>query len=431
MQDIINVFWLRRDLRLHDNVALSNALKSNRRLLVLFIFDENILDELPKDDARVSHIYETLFSINQVLIKYDSSILVQKGTPSEVYYKLISEYQIEEVYWNKDYEPYAIKRDNEVKLFLDSKGVKGKSYKDHVIFEENEILKDDGKPYTVFTPYSKKWKQRFTKELISPINCEISVDNLVQIDFKFPSLNHLGFVESKIKVPQINWNQIGSYEELRNLPSKDATSKLSVHLRFGTISTRYAVAKALEFGEQFLNELIWREFFIQIMWHYPEAATSNFKRKYDFIVWRNNIDEFKKWGEGKTGYPIVDAGMRELNATGLMHNRVRMITASFLCKHLLIDWKWGEAYFAEKLLDYDISLNNGNWQWVAGTGCDAAPYFRVFNPASQTERFDPNWEYIKKWVPEVNTPEYPLPMIEHSFARKRALDTYKVGLSVS
>ncbi len=431
MSNLVNIVWLRRDLRLEDNLALSEALKSNTKFVLLFIFDENIIDELPKDDARITHIYNTLKLINEKLKQNDSSILIKQGAPLNIYKELSDNYNIDKVFWNKDYEPYAISRDNKVKSFLNNTGVEVCIFKDHVIFEENEIIKGDGSPYHVFTPYSKRWKQSFNENLILTNNCDLSPNNLVQQDFHFPSIEEIGFTKSGITVPDVDWELIDRYDELRNIPSSEATSKLSVHLRFGTISVRQAVKQALNFGQQFLNELIWREFFIQIMCHYPEAATNNFKKKYDFIKWNNNPDDFEKWCNGNTGYPIVDAGMRELNQTGLMHNRVRMITASFLCKHLLIDWRWGEAYFAEKLLDYDLSINNGNWQWVAGTGCDAAPYFRIFNPTSQTERFDPNWEYIKKWVPEVNTSDYPLPIIEHSFARKRALEAYKIGLSVA
>ncbi|MDF1673724.1 MAG: deoxyribodipyrimidine photo-lyase [Vicingaceae bacterium] len=429
MVNEIDIVWLRRDLRLNDNSALSEALKSRGPVLLLFIFDTNIIEELNKNDARISFIYNTLKGLNNRLIEHNSSLMVLKGDPLEVFKKLSFEYTIKSVYWNKDYESYATLRDNEVTKYFNENNVDTYSFKDHVIFEENEILKDDGKPYTIFTPYSKKWKKALTKTMISEVPCNISKANLLTHTFDFPTIGELGFEASTIQVPNYSLDNLENYNEWRDIPSKNGTSKLSVHLRFGTVSTRRMVNNALKIGEQFLNELIWREFFIQIMWHFPHSSLENFKSKYNNIKWRNNEEEFEKWCSGKTGYPIVDAGMRELNTTGLMHNRVRMITASFLCKHLLIDWRWGEAYFAEKLLDYDLAINVGNWQWVAGTGCDSAPYFRVFNPTAQTERFDSKLEYIKKWVPEFMELDYCLPMVEHKFARNRALETYKKGLT--
>ncbi|MCB0401057.1 MAG: deoxyribodipyrimidine photo-lyase [Flavobacteriales bacterium] len=424
----LHIVWFRRDLRLYDQAALSAALSAGVPILPLFIFDEHIIDELPRQDARITHIHQTLQLLNEQLKAYGSSLLVVKGTPEQVFEELTAAYNIGAVFLNRDYEPYAIKRDRAIEQLLATKNIAFHSCKDQVIFEQGEVTKDDGNPYTVFTPYSKKWKTQFRESMVKPFECSLSAEKFVQHQFPFPSLNELGFEPSSIPVPEVNWKELGNYADLRNLPASDSTSKLSVHLRFGTISTRDAVAKALKLGDTFLNELIWREFFMQILWHFPEAAAHNFKRKYDGIAWRNDADEFRRWCDGQTGYPIVDAGMRELNQTGFMHNRVRMITASFLCKHLLIDWKWGEAYFAEKLLDYDLALNNGNWQWVAGTGCDAAPYFRVFNPDAQTERFDPDRKYIKKWVPEVGTGSYPAPMVDHNMARKRALEVYKAGL---
>jgi deoxyribodipyrimidine photo-lyase len=428
MKQEIDIVWLRRDLRLNDNKALSEALNSGRSIIVLFIFDTNIIDELNKDDARISFIYKTLQKLNKKLHEHKSSLLTLQGDPLQIFKKLNSDYTINSVFWNKDYEPYANLRDNEVSSYLGENNVKTYSFKDHVVFEENDILKDDGKPYTIFTPYSKKWKKALTKAMIAEIPCNISEANLLTHKFHFPTIKELGFETSTIEVPNYSLDNLENYNEWRNIPSKNGTSKLSVHLRFGTVSSRKMVSNALKIGEQFLSELIWREFFIQIMWHFPHSAIENFKLKYNNIEWRNNEAEFEKWCSGNTGYPIVDAGMRQLNTTGLMHNRVRMITASFLCKHLLIDWRWGEAYFAEKLLDYDLALNVGNWQWVAGTGCDSAPYFRVFNPTAQTERFDSDLAYIKKWVPEFMELDYCQPMVEHKFARTRALETYKKGL---
>ena len=428
MKKKVNVCWFRRDLRLFDNTAFYYAAKSDYPVLPLFIFDQNIIDELPKDDARISFIYDSLKSINQELNTCGGSIKIVKSTPLEAFNTLLNEYDIQSVYLNKDYEPYAIKRDKEVESFLAKENIAFNTFKDHVVFEQNEITKDDGNPYTVFTPYSKKWKNALANIILETFDVDLNKINFVPLKEGFPSIETLGFKKSTIIVPSYSLEQLGSYKNERNLPAKNSTSKLSVHLRFGTVSVRQMVKKAQQIGEDFLNELIWREFFHQVLWHFPYVVNKVFKPKYQLIEWRNNEEEFEKWCTGKTGYPIVDAGMRELNQTGLMHNRVRMITASFLCKHLLIDWRWGEAYFAEKLLDFDLAINNGNWQWVAGTGCDAAPYFRVFNPTTQTQRFDPNLAYIKKWVPEFESLEYPTPIVDHKYARERALKIYKVGI---
>lgn len=428
MKSSVNIFWFRRDLRLHDNTALFHALQSKLPVLPIFIFDENIIDELPEDDARISFIYDTLWTIDNQLKNYDRSLKVFKGSPLSVFKRLLEDHDIKGVFCNKDYEPYAIKRDNEVRTFLGNYGIGFNTFKDHVVFEENEITKDDGKPYTVFTPFAKKWKSILTNNDLKTYNVDIFPDSLLKIEESFPLLKEIGFKKSKVKVPDYTLKGLNNYSDERNLPAKDSTSKLSVHLRFGTVSVREQVSKATKLGDDFLNELIWREFFHQILWHFPHVVNAAFKPKYEQIPWRNNEVEFDKWCKGNTGYPIVDAGMRELNQTGLMHNRVRMITASFLCKHLLIDWRWGEAYFAEKLLDFDLAINNGNWQWVAGTGCDSAPYFRVFNPTTQTQRFDPDLAYVKKWVPELDSLDYPTPMVEHKMARERALKTYKLGI---
>jgi len=424
----ISVFWFRRDLRLNDNKALEEAIKSGMPILPVFIFDELILNELPKDDARVSFIYQNLEKLNKELIKYGSSLLCLKGKPTEIWQQLTSKFEIESVFLNRDYEPYAIRRDNEIKAYLSEKGIGFFTFKDQVIFEENEILKEDGNPYTVFTPYKNKWLKKFnSRELKS--NKLKDVSSFHQINIPFPSLKELGFVASHIKVRDYDLSAVDQYSEVRNFPAMDKTSYLSPHLRFGTVSIREVLLQFNLENESFLSELIWREFFMQILFHFPHVVQDNFKAKYDGIKWNQNEDDFKKWCEGKTGYPIVDAGMRQLNESGYMHNRVRMITAGFLCKHLLIDWRWGEAYFAMKLLDYELSSNNGNWQWAAGTGCDSAPYFRIFNPMEQVKKFDKELKYINTWVKDLNSFDYPEPMIEHKFARKRALEAYKIGLS--
>lgn len=425
-KDKISIHWFRRDLRIKDNHSLFKALYSNKKVLLIFIFDTDIINELSVNDARISFIYAQLEKINTQLLTYKCSVLCLKGRPIEVFKNLLTEYSIEEVNTNKDYEPYAKYRDKEIQDFLSNNGIRYNSFKDQVIFSENDILKPDNSPYTVFTPYKNKWLKKFNGTetyLITPA----LLNNLLKTNFKLPELSDLGFKKSKIVVKAYDISNLENYKQNRDFPNLDSTSHLSVHLRFGTVSIREIINKTRNY-EAFLSELIWREFFMQILFHFPRVVTQNFKVKYNNIKWRNNKEEFEKWKSGQTGYPIVDAGMRELNKTGYMHNRVRMIVASFLCKHLLIDWRWGEAYFAEKLLDYELASNNGNWQWAAGTGCDAAPYFRIFNPYEQTKKFDPKLEYINKWVWDLNSFNYPMPIIEHKFARKRALQTYKIAI---
>jgi deoxyribodipyrimidine photo-lyase len=423
----ISIFWFRRDLRIEDNTGLSNALKNNSRVLPIFIFDNNILKELPDDDPRVQFIHASLNSINQQFKEFGSGIRTFHGDPLEIFQSLTNEFEIDAVYFNKDYEPYSRKRDESIYHFLNSKNIAVFGYKDQVIFERNDILKKDGKPYTVYTPYKNRWLERFSNEGLPP-SAEVNRSNLIKHNYHFHSLNEIGFKKSDITVRNFELDDLSSYAKTRDLPSADNTSYLSPHLRFGTVSIRSIVEKVKDSYPVFLSELIWREFFMQILFHYPNVVENNFKRKYDKVIWQNDPDDFEKWCNGRTGYPMVDAGMRQLNQTGYMHNRVRMITASFLCKHLLIDWRWGEAYFAKKLLDFELASNNGNWQWAAGTGCDAAPYFRVFNPYTQQEKFDREHKYINKWIPEYNTDAYPKPMVEHKFARERAIQTYKTAL---
>jgi len=424
MENKISFFWFRRDLRLEDNNGLFKALNSRQKVIPIFIFDEEILDKLPKDDARVSFIYDTLLNIDKALKQQKSSLQVEVGNPLEVWKKIINKFNIETVFTNKDYEPYAIKRDKKVEEFLEAQNIQFKSYKDQVIFEKSEVVKNDGLPYTVYTPYKNKWLQHFSEEKDTK-DFKIRFNNFHQFTSEFPTLKTIGFTESSIKVKPYNLSHLDNYDEVRDFPSQDKTSYLSPYFRFGLVSVRKMVKLALKTNATFLSELIWREFFMQILYHFPEVVTNNFRRKYDTVPWRNNEAEFKKWCNGETGYPMVDAGMRELNKTGYMHNRVRMITAGFLCKHLLIDWRWGETYFAQKLLDYDLSANNGNWQWAAGTGCDAAPYFRVFNPEAQLKKFDKDLKYIRKWIEDFEELTYPPPIVEHKFARLRAIETYK------
>ena len=422
----ISIFWYRRDLRLEDNTGLFEALNENENILPIFIFDDSILDELPEDDARVNFIYESLSKINKQLNNHNASLQILKGQIDDVWEKLVTTYDIQKVYLNKDYEPYAIKRDQKIKEFLNSKGIEMKTFKDQVIFEEDEIVKADGKPYTVFTPYKRKWLENFTKV---NLNLIANFDNFYKKIIDFPSLNQLGLKNSIIKVKKYSLKNVSTYSETRNFPNLDSTSYLSPHLRFGTISVRQIITELKNKSETFLSELIWREFFMQIIYHFPHVVTKNFRPKYDGIQWVNDKEDYIKWCQGKTGYPLVDAGMRQLNETGYMHNRVRMVTAGFLCKHLLIDWRYGEAYFAKKLLDYELSSNNGNWQWAAGTGCDAAPYFRIFNPIEQLKKFDKSLTYTKKWVKDFETPKYPNPIVDHKYARNRALEAYKKGIN--
>ena len=423
-----NIFWFRRDLRLDDNTALANALLSKNPIIPIFIFDSNIIGSLPEDDARISFIYSQLEKINNVLKFHKSSLLIKIGDPKSVFKSLINEFDIEEVYSNFDYEPYALKRDLDITNLLNQNKIKHLQHKDQVIFEPHEILKDNGDPYTVYTPYKNKWLSKF-KETTIQIFDSVNFEKFVKKLFEFPQLSSLGFSKSQIKVKDYSLEILEGYKENRDIPSLDKTSYLSVHLRFGTVSVRKIVNSLGSNDTAFLSELIWREFFMQILNNFPHVQKGSFKKKYDKIVWRNNKEEFKMWCEGKTGYPIVDAGMRQLNKTGYMHNRVRMITAGFLCKHLLIDWRWGEKYFAQKLLDYEMSSNNGNWQWAAGTGCDAAPYFRIFNPFTQQTKFDKSYKYVKKWLPEFAEDEYLDYVVDHKFARERALQCYKSALS--
>ena len=433
MKEKISIFWFRRDLRLDDNAALFHALKCGYKVLPIFIFDKNILDKLEnKKDGRVEFIHQALSEIQEKLISLESSLLVKIGSPREVWKNLVEDFEIAEVFTNHDYEKYAIERDKEIGEMLNANGIAFYTFKDQTIFEKKEILSGAGTPYTVFTPYSRKWKETLNDFYLKSYPTESYFQNFVKTPiFQIPSLQEIGFEEIGNVFPknEIREELIKKYDELRDIPSVIGTSRLSVHLRFGTVSIRKLVQKAKVLNEKWLNELIWRDFYMNILYNFPHISEGkSFRKEYDNIVWRNNEMEFQKWCDGKTGYPIVDAGMRELNATGFMHNRVRMITASFLIKHLLIDWRWGEAYFVEKLLDFDFSANNGGWQWASSSGCDAAPYFRIFNPTSQTQKFDPELKYIKKWIPELNSFDYPKPIVEHSFARERVLKVYKEAL---
>lgn len=426
----ISLFWFRRDLRLEDNAGLYHALESGFPVLPIFIFDETILRRLDnKRDRRVDYFHQALVQINLKLRSYNSSLKTFYGRPLDVFKQLNEEYDIRGIYCNRDYEPQAIRRDTEVYKFFAARDIPFKAFKDQVIFDKSEVLKENGKPYTVFTPYARKWEEILTVDHYKSFR--YNLNQLVQRDFSaILSLEEIGFEKTEISynTPELDKKIIIEYEKYRDFPGMEATSQLGMALRFGTISIRTCVAFAVKHSKTWLKELIWREFFKQILYHFPEVEGRSFKLKYDRIEWQNNEVEFQLWCAGETGYPLVDAGMRQLNETGFMHNRVRMVTASFLCKHLLIDWRWGEAYFAEKLNDYDLSANNGNWQWVAGSGCDAAPYFRIFNPILQANKFDKEMIYIKRWIPEYGTDSYPAPMVEHAYARERAMKAYKKAL---
>ena len=431
--DSIALFWFRRDLRLDDNVGLYHAIKNETKLLPIFIFDSDILNRLPKEDARVCFLYQQIEELNQQLAESNNKIHVYYGKPLDIFRKILSANAVHAVYTNRDYEPYSTQRDAEIKALLSENDVTFSTFKDHVIFEQDEVVKSDGTPYRVYTPYSRVWLDKFDRQKHLKSHRIEDFEKLTTLaDHNNPSLTDIGFTTSKITAPQYNTSDeiIDQYEARRNTPAVEGTSKVGVHLRFGTLSIRKAVAKALESTNQtFLKELIWREFFMQILWHFPHTENKSFKPQYDRIEWRNNPEEFKRWCDGETGYPFVDAGMRELNETGFMHNRVRMLVGSFLCKHLLIDWRLGEAYFAEKLLDYEMASNVGNWQWVAGCGVDAAPYFRIFNPTEQIKKFDKDHAYIKKWVPDYQTSSYAKQIVDHKMARERCLETYKSALN--
>ena len=427
------LFWFRRDLRIEDNHGLYKALSGKNKVIPIFIFDSNILEKLPKQDARVEFILSALGAIDIAMKRNRCNVGIYHGTPKAVFEKLLDMWSIEKVVCNEDYEPYASQRDREIKNFLEEKNIGFEQYKDQVIFAKDEVVKDDGTPYKIYTPYSRKWMSHFESLAVKHFPSEELLGRCYnEKDLPTSSLSNLGFSKSSVPQPKhvLNDTLIDEYEATRNFPYLDKTSRIGTALRFGILSVRKAVLQAsARSNSTFLKELIWREFFMQILWHFPHTQKNSFKPQYDRIEWRNDENDFKKWCAGETGYPLVDAGMRELNETGFMHNRVRMLVGSFLCKHLLIDWRWGEAYFAEKLLDYEMSSNVGNWQWVAGCGVDAAPYFRIFNPTEQVKKFDKELRYIKKWVSNFQDLDYPQPIVDHKMARVRCLNTYKAALN--
>lgn len=429
----ISLFWFRRDLRIDDNCGLYNALIGGQKVLPVFIFDTGILGKLTEQsDKRVAFIYNSVSDLKREFEKHGSTLLVLYGSPLDIFRLLLEKYNIVSVYANHDYEPYSINRDKSVEELLKVRGVEFRTFKDQVIFEKSEVVKSDGSPYTVFTPYSRAWKTALQKSPLPEFPSEHFLGSLFKTEKShLPDINEIGFYKCDTMAvnPLIREDIISNYQLTRDLPSVEGTSNLGIYLRFGRLSIRKIVSVALRLNDSWLNELIWREFFMMIISNFPYVVDTSFKKKYDLIRWRNDEEEFFKWCNGMTGYPMVDAGMRQLNQTGLMHNRVRMVAASFLTKHLLIDWRAGETYFASKLLDYELSSNNGNWQWAAGSGCDAAPYFRIFNPYEQQRRYDPDMVYVKRCIPEYGTPDYPSPIVDHTFARERALKTYREILS--
>jgi deoxyribodipyrimidine photo-lyase len=430
----VAVFWFRRDLRLDDNAGLYHALKSGRPVLPVFIFDKDILHQLQdKDDARVTFIHQTIEELDKELQKYGSSLLVLYDKSTEAWDKLLNNHKISAVYTNHDYEPNAKTRDETISGLLGKHNISFNTYKDQVIFEKDEVIKDDGKPYTVYTPYQRKWYQSLAPFYLSAYPAKKYFTNFLKTEpFSIPSLQQIGFEKSSLEFPGINYkNLIPDYALKRDFPAIEGTSHIGLHLRFGTVSIRELARTANTFQEKtWLNELIWREFYMMILHHFPKTADHALRPAYDRIEWLNDEEQFRAWCNGQTGFALVDAGMRELNATGYMHNRVRMLAASFLTKDLLVDWRWGERYFARKLLDYELASNVGGWQWSAGCGTDAAPYFRIFNPDSQLKKFDPQLAYIKKWVPEyADFGKYPKPIIDHAFARQRCLKVFKEALA--
>jgi len=421
----VSIFWFRRDLRLNDNHALWQALQSKFPILPIFIFDEYFFKHFPSNDKRFNLIYDHLFQLNLELKKYQSGIQIFKGKTTEIFLHLIREYDIASVFCNEDYEPYAIQRDHELQIMLQKEGIPFFTFKDQVVFHKDEVVKENGQPYTIYTPYKNKWISLFSLEHIKSYPSEKLLHKFYQHNTPFPSKKDLGIINNQYHLKPLNIENISEYEKNRDYPYRLGTSNASVYLRFGLISIRELIRNTININQHFIHELIWREFFMQILYHFPHVEHANFKTQYNKLQWSNNEKHFELWTKGQTGYPLVDAGMHELNATGYMHNRVRMIVASFLTKHLLIDWRWGEAYFAQNLLDYELSSNNGNWQWAASTGCDAVPYFRIFNPTTQLEKFDKNLEYIKQWIPNYDPQKYLAPIVNHDEARNRALEAYK------
>ncbi len=437
MSEPLSIVWLRRDLRLHDNAALYYALKSGRPVLVVFVFDRLILDVLEdRRDRRVEFIYKEIHKLQDQLTGMGSSLIARYGRPIDVLKSIIEEYNVAEVFTNHDYELYAKERDAVVKAMLAERGIGFQTSKDQAIFDLDEVMTGAGKPYTIFGAYSRNWVGKLNEFYLKSYPTEKYFANFYKTspppgpERGIPTLGEMNFepLGENYPVPAVDEAFLWEYEKMRDYPARTGTSELGIHLRFGTISIRDLVRQARAISERFMTELAWRDFYFQILEHFPHVEKHAFRRQYEHLPFLNQPEDIERWKTGQTGYPFVDAGMRQLNQTGWMHNRARLITASFCVKHLLIDWRIGENYFGAKLRDYDLAANIGNWQWVAGTGNDPAPYFRVFSPDTQMKKFDPKLEYVRKWVPEYGTPDYVKPMIDHDFARQRAVETYKQAL---
>ncbi len=423
----LTLFWHRRDLRIEDNCGLFNALEAHPNVQPFFIFDTDIINEFNhKPDRRLSFIYDTIAALKSEYQKHGADLWVLHGKPLDIINQLTKQHPVNALYCNTDYEPYATQRDQQIANFCKLNGIAFHAYKDQVIYEKSEIVKANGQPYTVFTPYKNQWLHVFSQQSLKIYQLNPLLQNLSKaIASPMPPKNEFGFIYTphNVQKPNIEAATLQQYGLTRNALHLNGTSRVSVHLRFGTISIRSLVQKALKYPD-YLNELIWREFYMQWLWHYPQVVTQSFKPQYDKIAWNQRDNDFEKWCQGQTGYLIVDAAMNQLLQTGFMHNRARMIVASFLTKHLLTDWRKGEAFFARHLTDYELSSNVGGWQWAAGSGCDAAPYFRIFNPTLQAQKFDPHGAYIQQWNTNIQAP----PIIDHHFARQRCLSAYKKAL---
>jgi deoxyribodipyrimidine photo-lyase len=442
----IAVHWFRCDLRLSDNVGLHAAVKAADEVVPIFIFDPKILKAPDVSANQVGFMIECLHSLEKNVEAAGGKMIFRHGEVLDEMKSVLKETGAHALYYNRDYEPYARERDAAVEKMARALGVEVHSFADNVVHEPGEVLKDDGKPYGVFTPFSKAWRARGKPAVLPAVKFPACREGKKPQGLELPSAEKLG-LKVEIKLPptgeraardrlkEFVAGDVLHYRENRDFPARMGTSRLSPHLRLGTISPRTALAAAEDAGgknparknssDVFVNELIWREFYKHILWHFPHVAKGCFRPQYDDLEWENDDKKFAAWCEGRTGYPLVDAGMRQLNTTGWMHNRVRMVTAMFLTKDLLISWQWGERYFMQKLLDADLAANNGGWQWSAGTGTDAQPWFRIFNPTTQAEKFDPEGRYIHQYVEEVDTRNYPAPIVDHAQQRVKALALFK------
>jgi deoxyribodipyrimidine photo-lyase len=463
-----NLCWIRRDLRTDDHKALAESLNSEGETYVVFIFDKFIIDKLPADDRRITFIIESLQEIEKKLNQFNSSLIIAYGNPIEEIEKIVHKLKINKLFLNRDYEPYAKKRDLEVKKVMNKLGVEVFDFKDHVFYEKHEVVTDKREIYKVFTPYKNKWLTKFENEekIVPNYSCNLkklapNLDHPQNFNLWFEKI-HKNPTENFLKGGEIVahkrltefYQYINDYKISRDYPSLEKTSNMSPYIRMGNVSVRKIIKDVINFKSEgatiYLSEIIWREFYQVILDVYPKVEKNCFKLEYDQLVYDNNMEYFEKWKEGNTGYPIVDAAMRCLNATGMMHNRLRMVVASFLTKTLLVDWRLGEEYFAIKLLDFDLAANNGGWQWSASTGVDAQPYFRIFNPYNQSEKFDENGDFIKMWCPELREfssklihfpheadiveqarancqigKDYPHPIVAYKVQKEKALKMFK------